>query len=134
MDIQINTGAREFNLGGKVSVWFNPTDTTFLERMRDVFLQMQSKQEDIARRIADAEDVYEESRKIDAEMREALERVFGVDVVTPLIGDMNVYALADGLPIWAQILISTMDVIQKTVEEERNKSVQKIKEYTEKYD
>ncbi len=134
MDIQINTGAKEFNLGGKVSVWFNPTDTTFLERMRDVFLQMQSEQEDIARRIADAEDVYEESRKIDAEMREALERVFGVDVVTPLIGDMNVYALADGLPIWAQILISTMDVIQKTVEEERNKSVQKIKEYTEKYD
>ena len=134
MDIQINTGAREFNLGGKVSVWFNPTDTTFLERMRDVFLQMQSKQEDIARRIADAEDVYEESRKIDAEMREALERVFGVDVVTPLIGDMNVYALADGLPIWAQILISTMDVIQKTVEEERKKSEQKIKEYTKKYD
>lgn len=134
MDIQINTGAREFNLGGKVSVWFNPTDTTFLERMRDVFLQMQSKQEDIARRIADAEDVYEESRKIDAEMRDALKNIFGVDVVTPLIGDMNVYALADGLPIWAQILISTMDVIQKTVEEERNKSVQKIKEYTEKYD
>lgn len=134
MDINVSTGTREFNLGGKVSVFFNPTDASFLSRMRDAFAEMQSKQEDLTQRLADAEDVFVESAKVDAEMRESLNKIFGKDVVTPLIGDMNVYSLADGLPIWAQILTAIMETIEKCVNEERAKSEKKIQEYTAKYD
>lgn len=133
MEINVNTGTREFNLGGKVSVFFNPTDASFLARMRDTFTEMQNKQEEITKRLSDADDIFEESVKIDEEMRGAINHIFGKDVVTPLIGDMNVYSLADGLPIWAQILTATMDTIQQCINEEREKSEKKIKEYTNKY-
>ena len=134
MDIQVSTGTREFNLGGKVIIYFNPTDVTFLDRMRNTFAEMQKQQEEIANEISNADDVFEACKRIDADMREKLNSIFAKDIVTPLIGDMNVYALADGLPIWANILTAIMKTIEDCVEEERSKSEAKIKEYTEKYD
>ena len=134
MDIKINTGAKEFNFDGKVSIWINPTDPVFIGKMRETFQDLQKKQDEVKEKLDNAEDIFEVCVQIDAEMREALLKLFGKDIVTPLVGDMNVYALADGMPIWAQILISLMDGIESYVAEENEKASEKIKAYTEKYD
>lgn len=136
MDIQINTGAKEFNLGGKVSVWFNPTDMAFAQRIYDTFAGLEEQQNKYTEMLRNADEdasVFVIGQEMDKEMRDAVNGVFGVDVVTPLIGDMNVYAFADGLPIWANILMAVLDTMSDTVKEETKRSKQRIDKYTKKY-
>ena len=135
MDIQVNTGLQKFNLGGKVVVEFNPTDMAFAEKIYKTFEELDKKQQEYKDRIPTLEDeqIFEFGREIDGEMRTAINNLFGIDVMTPLIGDMNVYALADGLPIWANIILAVMDTMEVQITDEQKKSQARINKYTKKY-
>lgn len=136
MEINVNTGVKEFNLAGKVSVFFNPSDITFAQRIYETFMALEEKQNAYIERIKEiGEDpeIFVIGAEMDAEMREIINGIFKTDVITPLIGDCNVYALADGLPIWANLLTAILDVMDETVKEETQKSKQRIDKYTKKY-
>ena len=136
MEITVDTGIREFNLGGKVSVWFNPSDVFFAERIFEAFRTLEDKQNeytDRLRNIGEDPKIFQFGHELDKDMRERVNSIFGQDVVTPLIGDCNVYALAGGLPIWANILTAVLDVMDDTVKEETKKSKQRVGKYTNKY-
>lgn len=136
MEITVDTGIREFSLGGKVSVWFNPSDVAFAERIFEAFKTLEDKQNEYTTRlnnIGEDPEIFSFGREVDAEMRERVNSIFGKDVVTPLIGDCNIYALAGGLPIWANLLTAVLDVMDETVQAEAKKSKQRVEKYTKKY-
>lgn len=136
MELNINTGLVEYNLAGKVSVEFNPTDQTFAEKLYRTFEQLDEKQDEYKEKMEKAlgtEDMFTVGRELDAEMKKAINELFGKDVMTPLLGDMSAYAMADGLPVWANIILAILEVIDKTITDEMGKTASRIDKYTKKY-
>lgn len=135
-ELNFATGLEEFSLNGKCSVVFNPTDPNFAERLFNTFDDLDGKQEKYRDRInktADKAEIFRIGREMDAEMRERVNAVFGTDICTPLIGSMNIYALADGMPAWANLLLTIMDEVDTTFAREQKATNPRIKKYTEKY-
>ncbi len=134
-NLTIDTGLREYNLNGKVTVTFNPTDSIFIGKIYDTFSDLEEKEKEYKKQMenATAKEVLELSQQLNVEMRGILEDIFGVDVVTPLIGNANVYALAEGLPVWANILLAIIDELDDASVEEQAKTNARIAYYTKKY-
>ena len=126
----------EFSLNGKCTVTFNPTDTAFVEKLFHTFEALDKKQADyraeVERTARDAA-VFELGRRMDAEMREMINAVFDADVCAPLFGGMNVYALADGLPAWSNLMLAIMDEIDTAFAREQKRTNPRISKYTAKY-
>lgn len=132
----ISTGVVTYSLNDCCSVSFNPTDSAFAERLFDGFSVLDQKQQ--AYRAADAQrtagaDVFQLARERDKEMREIINGVFDQDVCTPLFGKLNVYALADGLPIWANLMLAVIDKMDEALAQERKAMNPRIEKYTRKY-
>lgn len=133
--LQIETGLKEFSLNDEVTVRFNPTDSGFVGKIYTTFSDLEKKQEVYQKKIAEGttEEVLELTKNLDKEMRDTLEDIFGVDVVTPLIGSTNVYSMAGGMPVWANILLAVMDELEVSTEEQKKMNAEKIAFYTKKY-
>lgn len=133
--INIETGLKEFSLNDAVTVYFNPTDVSFIGKIYDTFAELENRQEEYKEKITKGTtfEVLELTKTLDTEMREKLFDIFGVDVVTPLIGKANVYAMAGGMPIWANILLGVMDELEGETEEQKKLNAEKIAFYTKKY-
>ena len=78
-------------------------------------------------------EIFEIARLRDTEMRELIDGVFGRPVCAELFGDMNVYAMADGLPVWCNFLLAVMDEIDTTFAREQKLTNPRIQKYTAKY-
>ena len=66
-------------------------------------------------------------------MRDIINGLFGKDVCTLLVGDINIYARADGLPLWANLILAVMDVMEVTAQAEDKAAQKRIEKYTKKY-
>lgn len=134
--LNFETGLVTFSVNGKVEVSFNPTDSAFVERLFDAFDTLDKKQdaykEEIAK-VGDKREIFEVARRRDAEMRELIDGVFEVPVCKEIFGGMNVYAMADGLPVWCNFLLAVMDEIDTTFAREQKATNPRIAKYTEKY-
>lgn len=83
MELNFESGLKEYTLNGKVTVYFNPTDTRFAERLYTVFEALDKKQEQYKREIeqvGDKKEVFDIANARDAEMREMLNSIFETDV------------------------------------------------------
>lgn len=135
-ELTINTGLQEYRLNDVCTVFFNPTDTAFVEKLFGAFDALDQKQEEYraeVMRTANKKEIFETARKMDAEMREMVNSVFETDVCSALFGAMNVYSLADGLPVWANLFLAVMDEINDTFTVEQKKANPRISKYTKKY-
>ena len=102
-NLSFDTGIQEYDLGGKVTVRFNPTDVGFIEKLSESFASLDRIQEEIRQskeEISDEKEVYRLAKNLDSRMREIINALFGQDVCTPLFGEMNLFASAGGLPVW----------------------------------
>lgn len=136
MDLQISTGVVEYNLNGKVKVHFNPAGAAFVKKLMGVFDAMEQKQNETKAELDGANDakrVFEIADAKDAEMRAMLDGLFEVPVCDALFGTMNVYALGDGLPVWANLLLAVLDVCAASFDGVDEKMEYRIKKYTAKY-
>ena len=70
---------------------------------------------------------------MDAEMRSMIDEALGAPVCDALFGDMNVYALADGLPVWANLMLAVMDEIDTSFARQQKLTDPRISKYTAKY-
>lgn len=134
--LNINTGVVEYRLNDKVTVAFNPTDSSFVERLFDTFETLDKRQEAYkaeVERISDQREIFEVARKRDAEMREMIDGVFCMPVCSALFGGMNVYAMADGLPVWCNLMLTVMDEIDTSFAREQKATNPRIQKYTAKY-
>lgn len=129
MELNINTGLKEYTLNDAVTVRFNPTDVAFASKLYDAFASLEAKQTEPV----PEERVFEWFNERDAEMRTTINDLFGVDVCTPLFGSMNVYALSDGAPLWANLLFAIIDEMDESVKKEQKAHKARIDKYTKKY-
>lgn len=135
-DLSFGTGLVAYSLNGACTVSFNPTDTTFVKKLFDAFDYLDSKQEAYkveVEKIADTRQIFEVARKRDNEMREIIDGVFAAPVCEALFGNMNVYALADGLPVWCNLMLSVMDEIDTSFAREQKATNARITKYTARY-
>lgn len=135
-ELNFETGLVEFDLNGKATVSFNPTDSNFIERLYATFEELDRKQEQYKadiEKMADKRKIFDYARERDAEMRGMLDDVFGAPVSDALFGDMNVYAVANGLPVWCNLMLAVMDEVDSTFAREQKAVNPRIAKYTAKY-
>ena len=133
-ELNFDLGLNEYDLGGKVTVQFNPTDVSFLEKLSESFATLDRIQEEVKREeISDEKDVYNLAKNLDTKMREIIDALFGQDVCTPLFGEMNLFASAGGLPVWANLMLAIADEVQASMDSELKQREARIRKYTEKY-
>lgn len=135
-ELRFETGLVTYDLNGKAKVTFNPTDSFFVERLFNTFDTLDKKQEaytEEIERTGDKREIFEIARRRDAEMRAMIDEAMGVPVCDALFGGMNVYAMADGLPVWANLMLSVMDEIDTTFTREQKATNPRLQKYTDKY-
>jgi hypothetical protein len=135
-ELRVDVGLVTYNLNGKVSVAFNPTDGQFAKKILDVFNALESKQEERSgNTVEDGDEAFAMLQELDTEMRGMIDSLFGVPVCGPLFGDMNVYALNnDGIPLWMVLLLSFMDEIKVNIDKNAAGDLgAKLEKYVGKY-
>lgn len=135
-ELNFATGVVTFAVNGVHDISFNPTDSAFVERLFDAFDLLDKKQDAYkaeVERTANSREVFATARKMDAEMREIIDGVLGDGTSAAVFGGMNVYALADGLPVWCNFLMAVMDEVDTTFAREQKATNPRIQKYTAKY-
>lgn len=135
-ELKIATGVETYKLNDSVEVSFNPTDAAFGEKLFNAFDTLDKRQESYKAEVGKAEgkrELFDVVRKLDGEMRDIINDVFEFDVCNGLFGELNVYALAEGLPLWANLLFAIMDEMDETVMREKKAMNPRIAKYTKKY-
>ncbi len=134
-ELSFNTGRRSFNINGVVEVSFNDTDASFVEKLYGLFRKLDEQQESYKAGIdkCSGEEIFSRMRELDAGMRKDINELFAKDVCSPLFGDMNVFAIADGLPLWANLLLAIMDQIDSAVTREQKATNPRVQKYVAKW-
>lgn len=65
-------------------------------------------------------------------MREIIDGVFG-PISESVFGEMSVYAVAGGLPVWCNFLLAVIDEVDTTFAREKKATNPRIAKYTAKY-
>lgn len=135
LELNHDTGVQEISINGKVTVLLNLTDIDFAERVFNAFDDMEKKQEEYQKMLdtSDARSLFQTARKMDSDMRDTINSLFGTDVCTPLYGTMNVYSRADGLPVWCNLMLSLIENMDETITAEKKKTNPKLQKYIAKF-
>ena len=135
--LSFETGVVEYDINGAAKVRFNPTDAEFTERLYRAFSALDAKQEGYRERVSeigdDREGMFEYARERDAEMRAIIDGLLGEGVADALFPDMNCYALADGLPVWVNLMFAIADEIHDAYTTQEKKGDPRVKAYNQKY-
>lgn len=135
-ELNFESGLVTYALNGKCEISFNPTDTNFVERLYTAFETLDKKQEwykTQVEKIAGKKEIFDFAREQDAEMRRIIDGVFEAPVSDALFGGMNVYAVANGFPVWCNLLLAVMDEIDTAFTREQKLTNPRISKYTGKY-
>lgn len=135
-ELKFETGLVSYSLNGAVEVSFNPTDPAFMQRIYQAFELLDTQQQAYEKRQQDASgsvEFFDMSRKADAEMREVIDNAFGKPVCESLFGSMNVYAIANGLPVWCNLILTIIDLFGESAEAEVAKTNPRLNKYLKKY-
>ena len=133
--LQFSDGLEEYSLNDRVTVRFNPTDASFLERLSELFSRLDALQEEVST-LQDStpeEEVFPLAKSLDARMRDLLDGFFGTPVCEALFGSMNLFASAGGLPVWANLLLALTEEVEAAMQGELSAREARIAKYTEKY-
>ena len=134
--LTFETGLVTYSLNGACEVRFNPTDSAFAQRLFGSFDTLEKKQEEYQKQAAalsDTREIFAFARERDREMRELLDRVLGAPVCDALFGEMDLYAMAGGLPVWCNLLLALMDEMDAALAREQKAADPRLKKYLDKY-
>lgn len=135
-EIKFDTGVVTYSLNDKCEVAFNPTDSSFVERLYCAFEELDKKQESYkvqVEKLANKREIFDFARECDTEMRKIIDGVFAQPVCDTLFGGMNVYSVANGLPVWCNLMLAVMDEIDTTFAREQKLTNPRVAKYTSKY-
>ena len=134
-ELVIETGLVSYTLNGGGVLTFNPTDSAFVERLYSTFSALDQKQEEYKAEVENAREgeIFAVARRRDEEMRRMIDQVLGEGVAADVFGGMNVYALAGGLPVWANLLLAVMDEIDDSFAREQKAMNPRLDKYLKKY-
>ena len=137
-ELKFSDGLEEYSLNGRVTVRFNPTDASFLEKLTALFSALDALQEEVSSLQAgipedDDSAVLALARDLDGRMRTLLDGFFGEPVCEALFGSMNLFASAGGLPVWANLLLALSEEVETAMQGELTAREARIAKYTAKY-
>lgn len=140
-ELNFDDGLVVFSInGGKATVTINPTDADFFGKIYEAFNDLAKKQDKFEeeRSSIERKEVFEFTRNVSNGMRETLDRLFAPvcdseSFCAAIFGDMNLYALAGGLPVWCNFMLAMMDKADDSIAMQRKLSEPAIKKYTSKY-
>lgn len=134
-ELNISPGLETFKLNGTVEVTINPTDINFIEKLYCVFEDLDRKKEEYEAKMekANGREKFAIARQLDKELRDMSNSVFGCDVCTAIFGDVNVCALSNGVPLWANLFFAFMDIVSENTTEEIKKTSSRVAKYAAKY-
>ena len=135
-EIRFSTGVVTYNINGCCEVAFNPTDGGFAQRLAGVFSTLDKKQAEYAaalEKAGSAEEIFAVADRLDREMREMIDGIFDKPVCEAVFGSLNVYAMADGLPVWANLLLALMGEMGDSFAREQAGTDPAVEKYLAKY-
>lgn len=135
-EIKFDDGLVSYSVNGKCEICFNPTDNNFVERLYSVFEALDKKQEyykSQVEKLANKREIFDFARECDKEIRDMIDGLFDHPISEPLFGSMSAYAVANGLPVWANLLLSIMDEVDTTFAREQKLTNPRVAKYTAKY-
>lgn len=134
--ITFDTGVVSFDLNGKTTITFNPTDSVIVEKIYNTFEELDKKQDAYKAEIekcGNKREIFDIARRRDQEMRAIIDDLFGKPICDELFGSMNIYALADGLPVWCNLMLAVIDQIDTTFSREQKATNPRVAKYTAKW-
>ena len=134
--LNFDTGLVEYDVNGAATVAFNPTDADFADRFYTALMELEKQQDALrekAEGLEEPQQVFEFLKERDAEMRRAVDALFGDGVADAVFPNMNCYAMAGGLPVWMNFMFAVADEMGEAMGEERRKTDPRIKAYDKKY-
>lgn len=130
--LSVQIGVVEYDING-AKVSFNPTDSEFVGKLYNIFDDMEKRQGEFQKRIDEADENPREILKYaverDAEMRETIDGLLGEGSAQAIFGNMNTYALSDGLPAWLNLLFAIAEEIEAAFAESEKSGDPRMKEY-----
>ena len=134
--ITLDTGLKEFDLNGAVTVMFNPGDIAFLQRLYEAFERIQAieaEKQSKATGITEPAELWKVSAEYDEKIRADINQLFDKDVCTPVFGSMSISAVADGLPLWCNLIMAIIDLMDTNIQQETKAQKARIDKYVKKY-
>lgn len=126
--LTFETGLVEYDINGKATARFNPTDESFVQRLYDTFNTLDGLQQMFAN-----DKDFSRFAELDKDMRASIDGLLGDGVADALFDDMNCYALAGGLPVWANLVLALLDEVSDAYEREFGQSDARMKAHEKKY-
>lgn len=132
--IIFDTGVVEYEINGAYTIRFNPTDSNFAERLYLAFDELDKKQDAYRdENISDGKEAFRVNRARDNEMRKTIDGVLGDGASQAIFANMDVYAMSDGLPAWANLMLAIIDEMDNSIKAERQKTNPRVAKYTARY-
>jgi hypothetical protein len=136
--LNFDTGLVEYDINGAATVRFNPTDSEFVERLWKCFTDLEARQGEFQQKVEeigeDGERMFAYAKERDQEMRGIIDGLLGDGVADALFPDMNCYALADGLPVWINLMFAIADEIQAAYTSQQKRTDPRVSGYSKKYE
>lgn len=126
--IEFEKGLVEYDIGGALTVRFNPTDEGFIAKIEDTFASLDGLQERLAE-----DGSFSQFGELDAQMRAKVDGLLGDGAADALFEGMNCFAIADGLPVWLNLMLALMDEVSDACEREFGRTDARFGEHKAKY-
>lgn len=133
--LNFDTGIVTYSLNDKCEISINPTDSKLVSRLISLVDRLGLKREEYAAEMekANTADVFDISCRFDAEMRADIDAALGAEVCDAVFGNMSVLALADGLPVFCNLIFAVLDEVDAGWARESAKTSARMEKYIAKY-
>nr|DAG62663.1 MAG TPA: tail assembly chaperone [Caudoviricetes sp.] len=137
MELNFANGVQSYTVNGvKDALRLNPADAEMLRKVYLALKDLEGKQKEQAEareKSGDIQAVFDRLHALDQEMRGVLDGLFGDGLCEKIFGEMSLYALADGFPVWENFLLAVIDLFDDSVKREAALSDKRIQKHVQKY-
>ena len=135
--LNFDTGVIEYDINGAATVRFNPTDAEFVERFYNTFKTLEAEQDELQEQIdaadGDGEKILVVAHARDEAMRGYIDTLFVQEgIANEIFSGMNCYALADGMPVWVNLLFAVAEEIETAFNEQGKQHDPRMKKLSDK--
>ena len=137
MELNFSHGVQSYTVHGVEGAFrLNPSDAEMLRKVYLALKDLEGKQKEQAEareESGDIQAVFDRLHALDQEMRGVLDGLFGDGLCEKVFGEMSLYALADGFPVWENFLLAVIDLFDDSVKREAALSDKRIQKHVQKY-
>ena len=134
-ELNVAAGQETFRINDKFEITFCPTDALFVERLFLAFDAVEAKQEEYGNltQKAEGKEIFDVAKRINDDIRDIINGAFDCDICSEVFGNVCIMALADGLPLWVNLLLAFIDEVDTSFAREQKRTNPRVAKYTSKY-